>query len=157
MKSAVFNENGGVMMTAMLLIAVMLGVGLAAMSTVDTQSEQSRSERVGESTFNLTEAALTTRSSSSGARERERVQALSGSLPYRGERFLPRSDAGCPELPQSTQPDYSPRETDWYTWVRDNAGRAGSLTPDTFWRRTPAHPRGATTKCRQAHVGSGAG
>ena len=45
-------------MTAILLMAIMLSVGFAVASTVDTQTSQSRKERERESTFNLAEAAL---------------------------------------------------------------------------------------------------
>ena len=52
------DERGNVLVTAILLMSVMLSVGIAVASTVDTQTEQSRKERERESTFNLAEAAL---------------------------------------------------------------------------------------------------
>src|SRR6185503_11088142 len=51
-------ERGNVLVTAILLMAVMLSVGMAVAATVDTQTNQSRKERERESTFNLAEAAL---------------------------------------------------------------------------------------------------
>lgn len=134
MKKILSSENGGVVVTAVLLIAVMLAVGLAAMSQVDTQTEQSRKERVSESSFNLGEAALTTQIYILG-----RKGTGTSSKPYpefcptAGNEFCPDPAKVALNYPQSQQPDYSPTETVWYTWVRDN-GSSGSLTPDTFWR-----------------------
>ncbi len=51
-------ERGSVMVTAILLMAVMMTLGFAVMSSVDTQTRQSRAERERESTFNLAEASL---------------------------------------------------------------------------------------------------
>jgi hypothetical protein len=129
------SERGGVMVTAILLIAVMLSVGLAAMSTVDTQSEQSRRERVGESTFNLTEAALSNQIFILG-----RKGTGTPSKPY--PVICPDATSDfCPDdanlllnYDPASQVDFDPAETDWYTWVRDNAG-AGAVAgaADTFW------------------------
>ena len=52
------DERGNVLVTAILLLAVMMTLGLAVSSQVDTQTRQSRVERERESTFNLAEAAL---------------------------------------------------------------------------------------------------
>ena len=51
-------ERGSVLVTAILLLAVMMSLGFAVMSSVDTQTRQSRVERERESTFNLAEASL---------------------------------------------------------------------------------------------------
>ena len=58
MKKLRHDERGNVLVTAILLMSVMLSVGLAVASTVDTQTGQARQERERESTFNLAEAAL---------------------------------------------------------------------------------------------------
>jgi hypothetical protein len=128
-------ERGNVMVTAMLLIAVMLSVGLAAMSTVDTQSEQSRRERVGESSFNLAEAALSNQIFILG-----RKGTGTPSRPYPAvcpdatNEFCPDDARLLVNYDQATQVDFDPAQTDWYTWVRDNAG-TGALpgAEDTFW------------------------
>jgi hypothetical protein len=52
------SEDGWVVVTAIVLMAIMLGVGLAVMATADTQSSVSRQERVRESAFNLAEGLL---------------------------------------------------------------------------------------------------
>jgi len=123
------------MITAILLIAVMLGVGLAAMSTVDTQSEQSRRERVGESTFNLTEAALSNQifilgRKGTGTPSRQYPEVC----PDATSDFCPDDARLLVNYDQATQVDFDPDQTDWYTWVRDNAGTGAALgEEDTFW------------------------
>jgi Tfp pilus assembly protein PilX len=51
-------EDGWVVITAIVLATIMLGVGLAVLATADTQTGQSRQERVRESSFNLAEGLL---------------------------------------------------------------------------------------------------
>jgi hypothetical protein len=51
-------ERGSVLVTAVLVVATMLVLGTAMLSIVDTQTEQTRTERSGDATFNLAEAAL---------------------------------------------------------------------------------------------------
>jgi hypothetical protein len=123
------------MITAILLIAVMLSLGLAAMSTVDTQSEQSRRERVRESTFNLSEAALSNQIFILG---RKGTGTSSRQYPERcpdaTSEFCPEDETLLLNYDQATQVDYDPDQTDWYTWVRDNAGAGAVLgEEDTFW------------------------
>lgn len=52
------SEEGWVLVTAMVVMAIMLGVGLAALANTDTQTGQSRQERARESAFNLAEGLL---------------------------------------------------------------------------------------------------
>ncbi|MGH3994070.1 MAG: hypothetical protein ACRDSN_16620, partial [Pseudonocardiaceae bacterium] len=120
-------------MTAVLLIAIMLAVGLAAMSQVDTQQEQSRKERVGESSFNLGEAALTTQIYILGRKGTGTVaKPYPETCPTAGSEFCPDPAKVSLNYQQSQQPDYDPSETVWRTWVRDNASAVG-VEPDTFW------------------------
>jgi len=51
-------ERGSSIVLAMALMTMMLAVGLAAYSFVDTQQENSMQERHRESSFNLAEAVL---------------------------------------------------------------------------------------------------
>src|SRR5205823_1158675 len=51
-------EEGWVVVTAIILMTIMLGVGLAVLATADTQSGQARVERTRESSFNLAEGLL---------------------------------------------------------------------------------------------------
>lgn len=52
------DDQGWVVITAILVMVLMLGLGIALLAIVDTQSGQSRQERERESSFNLTEGAL---------------------------------------------------------------------------------------------------
>jgi Tfp pilus assembly protein PilX len=52
------NDEGWVLMTAIILMGVMLSVGLALLSVVDTQSNASGKQRKGDSAFNYAEGAL---------------------------------------------------------------------------------------------------
>ena len=58
MRKLITEESGNVLVTAILLLSIMLSLGFAVASQVDTQTSQSRIEREKESTFNLAEAAL---------------------------------------------------------------------------------------------------
>ena len=52
------DEDGWAMVTSIVLTGLMLVMGLALLSIVDTQAKQSRTERVSDSSFNLAEGAL---------------------------------------------------------------------------------------------------
>ena len=58
MKSRLSDERGNIIVTAMLLMAIMIGIGFSVAAQVDTQTSHSRTERERESSFNLAEAAL---------------------------------------------------------------------------------------------------
>jgi Tfp pilus assembly protein PilX len=51
-------EEGWVVVTAVIVMGLMMGIGLATYSTVGTQQTQSRVERERDSSFNLSESAL---------------------------------------------------------------------------------------------------
>jgi len=51
-------EDGWLVVTAIMVITMMVGIGLAIFSTVDTQQKMSRQERNRDSAFNLAESAL---------------------------------------------------------------------------------------------------
>jgi Tfp pilus assembly protein PilX len=51
-------EDGWVVVTAVIVMSLMMGIGLATYATVDTQQAQSRVERERDSSFNLSESAL---------------------------------------------------------------------------------------------------
>ena len=62
MIEAIFNnlrrEEGWVVVTAVIVMGLMMGIGLATYATVDTQTAQSRVERERDSSFNLGESAF---------------------------------------------------------------------------------------------------
>jgi Tfp pilus assembly protein PilX len=51
-------EEGWVVVTAVIVMSLMMGIGLATYATVDTQQGQSRIERERDSSFNLAESAF---------------------------------------------------------------------------------------------------
>jgi hypothetical protein len=131
-KERLSSERGGVMVTATLLLAVMLSVGLAAFSQVDVQQQESRKQRERESTFNLAEAALTTQIYILGRKGTGTVsKPYPDMCPLAGNEFCPDGAKLEVNYDGATQPDFRTTSV-WRTWVRDNApGLSG--TPDTFW------------------------
>jgi hypothetical protein len=129
-------ERGNVLVTAIMLMAVMLSVGIAVASTVDTQTAQSRKERERESTFNLAEAALSAQTFILGRRGT-------------GTSTNPYPTAGCPSATDqyfcpsqdvlmrsytgdASQVDFGAGSgTTWRTDVLDDADASG--TPVRFW------------------------
>jgi hypothetical protein len=128
------DESGNVIVTAILVLGIMISIGLAAMSQVDGQTAQSRTQRERESTFNLTEGALSQQIFILGRRGTGTV-----SNPYPAVCGTDVASSGfCPDpaklalnYDSATQKDFS-SATQWRTWVRDNASSASSA-PDTFW------------------------
>ncbi len=58
LNSRMRREEGWLVVTAIAVITMMVGIGLAIFSTVDTQQSMSRQERNRDSAFNLAESAL---------------------------------------------------------------------------------------------------
>ncbi|HEX4759914.1 MAG TPA: hypothetical protein VH256_03900 [Thermoleophilaceae bacterium] len=58
LKKRMREEDGWLVVTAVMVISMMLGIGLAIFSTVGTQQSESRKERNRDSAFNLAESAL---------------------------------------------------------------------------------------------------
>jgi Tfp pilus assembly protein PilX len=58
MQCRLSREEGWVVVTAIILMTIMLGVGLAVLASADTQSGQSRLDRARESSFNLAEGLM---------------------------------------------------------------------------------------------------
>jgi Tfp pilus assembly protein PilX len=62
MTTRIFNnlrrEEGWVVVTAVIVMSIMMGIGLATYASVDTQQAQSRVERERDSSFNLSESGL---------------------------------------------------------------------------------------------------
>jgi hypothetical protein len=135
-------ERGNVLVTSMFLIAIMLGIGLAAMSQVDTQTAQSRKERVDESTFNLGEAALGAQVFVLGRKGAgTATKQYPDYCPSAGNAFCPDSATIAVNYDQGSQVDFDPATTLWRTWVRDNAPTATGAA-DLFWDDTLlARPR----------------
>lgn len=59
-------DDGSVMVTAMMVMAIMIPIGLALLAIVDTQATESASERTRDRAFNLADSALNSAASSLG-------------------------------------------------------------------------------------------
>src|SRR3954471_11022913 len=136
MKKLRDDERGNVLVTAILLMSVMLSVGIAVASTVDTQTGQSRKERERESTFNLAEAALSAQTFILGRRGTGTAQ---NPYPSIGCSTASSSNTFCPDntslmrsyTGDATQVDFNAASTSWRTDVLDDAKADG--TPIRFW------------------------
>lgn len=116
-------EQGYLVVTAMVMIGIMMGAGLAAYAFVDTQQKESGVERQRESSFNLGEAAL---SAQSFVLSRDWPGSVGKAYPSSctwstGGPLTPQP--GCPnaaELARAfTEPDYA-AVTKWTVRVRDD-------------------------------------
>jgi Tfp pilus assembly protein PilX len=132
MRPPIRREEGSALVIAMFAIAVMLMIGLATYSFVDTQQRQANREHVGEASFRLANAALnaqmfrlgTTWPNVSGvAYPTSCTSAAGGGTKCPDAAALSSSFTG-PEYASST---CSGGVTDgWRTTVRDNGGGATS-------------------------------
>lgn len=135
MRKKLDNERGNVLVTAILLMTVMMSVGLALASTVDTQTTQSRKERERESSFNLAEASLSAQTfilGRKGTGTQSRPYPAAG-CPASGDTFFCPSSAHLMRsyTGDASQVDFG-SDTTWNTHVLDDADAAG--TQVTFWK-----------------------
>jgi hypothetical protein len=134
MKVRLSEERGNVIVTAMLLLAIMMGIGFSVAAQVDTQTGHSRTERERESSFNLAEAALSAQTFILGRRgtgTQSRPHPAAG-CPASGDTYF------CPDAEQlmrsyegAGQVDFGP-DTEWSTQVLDDVDPVGN--PVSFWR-----------------------
>jgi hypothetical protein len=128
------SQEGSVVVTAVMLISIMLMIGLAALSRVDTQSEETRRERVRESAFNYSEAALSAQIFLLGRKGTGTADApMPEVCPAGGGVFCADPEQIARNYDQATNKDFDPDEIQWRTWVRDNAPGTVGGQPDTFW------------------------
>jgi hypothetical protein len=129
------DERGNVLVTAILLMSVMLSVGMAVASTVDTQTTQSRKQRERESTFNLAEAALSAQTFILGRRGTGTVDKPypAAGCPSADTFFCPDTDIlNNSYTNDAEQVDFAAGSgTTWRTDVLDDAKADG--TPVRFW------------------------
>jgi hypothetical protein len=124
------NERGSALVIAMFAIAMMLMIGLATYSQVDTQTGESRVERVRESSFNLAEGTLAAQTYVLG-----RVGTGTASNPFPPQCDKTSTSSLCPNasnlgkaFDQATQKDFDPTQTGWTTEVHDNTAPAGGTS-----------------------------
>jgi hypothetical protein len=145
MKKKLEQERGNVVVTAILLVSVMLSLGFAVASQVDTQTQQSRKERERESSFNLAEAALSAQTFILGRRGTgtvDRPYPAAGCPAAGDDYFCPDDDQLMRSYEGAGQVDFGP-DTVWTTQVLDDATAAGEEV--RFWNDSyledPTWPR----------------
>jgi Tfp pilus assembly protein PilX len=130
-------EEGWVVVTAVIVMSLMMGIGLATYATVDTQQAQSRVERERDSSFNLGESALYAEAFVLG---RDWPTAEATQYPPSCTEMIQTVTRGCPTrsdlqnaIDSSALPDLS-SGAQWTIRVRDNANSSDyeSSTPDTY-------------------------
>jgi Tfp pilus assembly protein PilX len=127
------NEEGFALVTAIVLLTVMMGLGLGLLFLTDSQQKASGREQAGEIAFNVAEAALNAQTSQlshawPGTKEAEyppsctATNAAASGCPDKGslEAGYPiTSPLTCP-AGQPADPWGSALTNEWTTYVRDN-------------------------------------
>ena len=143
-------EEGWALVTAILVMAMMMMVGLAAFSFVDQEQKQSGIERVRESSFNLAESML----DSQALVLNQRWPATAPGFP--SECASGGTDLRCAALAPLAQnisgPDFAPGTFTWATRVRDNGGASANFYSSATDTQTCVGPTGvpvipATAPC----------
>jgi Tfp pilus assembly protein FimT len=125
-------EDGWVLATAIVLMAVMVSIGLTAFAFVDTGQKRSRESRERESSLSLAEAALYAQGFALARNWPNPSQPLGGDCTstagitaatlYCPDRdTLDKASSGNQSVAQFTTSDYN-SGTSWQTSVRDNYG-----------------------------------
>jgi Tfp pilus assembly protein PilX len=125
-------QDGWALLTAMVMLALMVSIGLATFAYVDTQTASSTRERVRESAFNLDEGVLGQQAyllankfpasavnafpDCAWSTGQATATATGGPLPQKSPCLAPATLTGL-----FTNPDYATGVT-WTTRVRDNQG-----------------------------------
>jgi hypothetical protein len=133
MKKKLGQERGNVVVTAILLLSIMLSLGFAVASQVDTQTQHSRKERERESSFNLAEAALSAQTFILGRRGTgtvDRPYPVAGCPAAGDDYFCPDEDQLMRSYNGAGQVDFG-EGTEWSTQVLDDANAAGEEV--RFW------------------------
>lgn len=131
------SESGSALVAAMAVMMVMMMAGLATYATVDAQQNQSGNERIAESSFNVSEAALDTE-----------AFVLSRDWPGTADQAYPSSCTesstarGCPD-PQNVRDAFDKNvdvgsDTTWATSVHDNGGSNPNFYDDATVQNEPA-------------------
>lgn len=131
------SESGNVVVIAIVLIGLMLTIGLTMMTRVDTQTQETRRERVRESAFNYSEAALSAQIFVLGRRGTgTAAQQYPAVCPTAGSDFCPDPAKIALNFSPTDNKDFNAPASQiyWKTWVRDNAANEVGSEPDTFWQ-----------------------
>lgn len=161
-------EEGSALVVAMIAIAMMLMIGLATYSMVDTQQGQASKQSIGEASFNLAGAALNSQMFQLGTTwPKDSTTAYPSWCTSSGAAGAPCPDATA--LSQSfTSAEYAASTcpggvtNGWRTAVRDNGGGATKYYDPTVVPSQPAYDANAdgsvwvraegTARCRTRTV-----
>jgi Tfp pilus assembly protein PilX len=129
-------ERGSALITAIIVMGIMLGLGLATFATVDTQQSQSGGERISESAFNLSEGALNTQSF---ILSRDWPGTAAGAYPSTCTSTAATSKCPDPAVLASTYNgvDFASGAS-WTTMVRDDGGSGANYYDDTSVMAQPS-------------------
>jgi hypothetical protein len=138
MSGRLLSERGDALVIAVLMVTLMLVVGTAAMSTVDTQTDVVKRDRQHESTFNLVEGVLNAQTFVLG---RLGAGNVANQFPEQCTSAVAATLCPSPEQVTRTysgavQNDYDPAVT-WWTQVRDNP--QGTLYSPTTVEAAPRY------------------
>lgn len=126
MRRVLDTERGWALVTAVIVMSLMMGVGLATYSYVDTEVEQSANERTRESSFNYAEGVLNAQ-----AFVLSRSWPATASLAYSPDCASGATSTRCPDqstLSQSFNGADFATGSSWTTSVRDNGGSEQCMT-----------------------------
>jgi Tfp pilus assembly protein PilX len=127
------DEGGWALITALLLMLIMAGFGMATLATVDGQQKTSADGRRRETAFNVGEAALNAQTYQLARNWPGQGGTGNAALRYPAACTQASTDARCPTaatlLSLYSSPDTTPNAV-WSTTVRDNSGSTGA---ETFW------------------------
>jgi Tfp pilus assembly protein PilX len=130
------DEEGFALVSAIVLLTVMLGLGLGLLFLVDGQQKAALGEQGRESAFNVAEAAL---NSQIGQLSRAWPSSKTTEYPPSCTALSTTSTNGCPTAESmkvgypnispghctaTSEPWGSPASNEWTTYVRDNAGKS---------------------------------
>jgi Tfp pilus assembly protein PilX len=145
------DERGFVLVSAIVLLTVILGLGLGLLLFTDNQQKASAQEQAGESAFRVAEAALNaqvgqvSRAWPSSEKEAypERcssTETTANGCPTPGSLSVGYPSAGTTTCPAGQKDAWgSPATNEWTTYVRDDVGESQYFNSTT--ERTEAVPR----------------
>jgi hypothetical protein len=137
LRARVHDEDGWVLLTAILLMTIMLGTILSIATFVDGQTKLGAASRKRETAFNMAQAAMNMQ-----------TYALSRDWPGVGQSATPYPVCGpttnvsrCPNPTEMSNLIASPDSTGatWQTQVRDNAGTSPNFYSDSTVLAQPAY------------------
>jgi Tfp pilus assembly protein PilX len=130
-------QSGFAVVTAIMIVGIMMALGLAGYGYVGTQTNQSGQERVRESAFNLSEAALNSTANFLS------VQWPTSSTPYPTSCTQSSTGSTCPSTAgvagSLSGGDFNGTVWSWSTEVHDNGAPTASFYSDTTTRSQPRY------------------